>query len=175
MALDSLPKVLENTELEHCFESCLGMTLAHYGKLGNLSLQDIVAAVSRPGEEVTPMARTFEWLQSFGLQVEYIEAYDESASDFISSLQEAGVITRPIAPTMEMAIQLANEGKALITQINYTEDEGQVDFELNHAVYLGELGDEDVLLIDPDGAVFGVDEVTSFWGRFPNLISVALK
>jgi len=145
------------------------MTLAHYGKLGNLGLQDIVAAVSRPGEEFTPMERTFEWLNNFGLQVEYIEEEDENNTGFFTNLREVGTIVRPIPPTTAMAIQLANEGKALISQISYEGDEP------DHAVFLAEADETAVLLLDPNGMEFGISDLEGIWGRYPNLISVDRK
>ena len=151
------------------------MTLAHYGKLGRLGLKDIEAAVSRPNEEFTPMERTFEWLQSFGLKVEYIEEENKDNTDFFSSLREVGVTTRSISPTTETAVELANEGTALITQINYLPDEGQEDYDLDHAVYLGKYDDTGVLILDPNGMTFGTSDLEHFWGRYPNLISVDLK
>jgi len=169
MSLESVPEALLNTTNEHCFESCLGMTLAHYKKLGNLGLEDIVAAVSRPGEEFTPMARTFEWLNNFGLQVEYIEKEDENNTDFLTSLREAGTIIRPVSPTTAIAIQLANEGKALISQVSY--EGGEPD----HAIFLAEDDDTGVLLLDPNGMEFGTSSLEGIWGRYPNLISVDKK
>ena len=175
MSLESVPEVLKNTTNEHCFESCLGMTLAHYGKLGSLGLQDIVAALSRPEEEFTPMSRTFEWLNNFGLQVEYIEQEDENNTSFFSTLRKTGATTRSLSATTAIAIQLANEGKALITQINYLEDEGQKDYDLDHAVFLSKYDDTGVLVLDPNGMGFGTSRLEGLWGRYPNLISIDLK
>lgn len=174
MALSELPNGLENLDYEHCFESGLGMTLAHFSKLGELQLLDIVAATSRPGEEFTPMSRALAWLCTFDLQVEYIEKPTPDAEDHLASLVRAGIIYTPEKPTMDTLFEHGERGNALLTQINYEPDMGQADFELNHVVYLA-AEDDDILLIDPDGFSFGVDDVSSLWGRFPNLISVREK
>lgn len=175
MSLESVPEILKNTSNEHCFESCLGMTLAHYEKLGQLGLQDIVQSLSQPGEESVPMSRTIEWLDSYGLQVEYIEQENEFNTEFFSTLRRAGATTLSIPPTTRMAIRHVNEGKALITQVNYVEDSGQEDYDLNHAVFLAEYDDDGVLILDPDGMEVGTSSLEAYWGRYPNLISVSLK
>jgi hypothetical protein len=174
MALSELPNGLENLDSEHCFESGLGMTLAHFSKLGELQLSDIVEAISRPGEEVTPMSRALAWLHSYGLQIDYIEKPTPQAEDHLASLVSAGITYVPEAPTMATVFEHSARGNSLLTQINYEPDLGQPDFELNHIVYLA-AEDDDVLLIDPDGFSFGVDDLSPLWGRFPNLISVREK
>ncbi len=179
MALQALPEGLENTSFEHCFHSCLGMTLAHHGMLGSLALQDIVRAISGPDEEITPPApaRALGWLvKEFDLRVKYMEKIGGADPDFVDSLEQAGVTVLDVAPTMDTVASLAGEGEALITQINYDRDEGKDDFNLNHVVYLG-VNDRDngVLLIDPDGPLFGVSDLAPLWGRFPNLISTSKK
>lgn len=175
MSLESVPEALKNTTNEYCFEACLGMTLAHYKKLGNLGLLDIVAAISQPDEAFTPMARTFEWLHSFGLQVEYIEPEDEDNTEFFSTLREVGATTRSLSPTTDMAIELANKGNALITQMSYIEDQGQDDYDLDHAIFLSQYDDTGLLVLDPNGMQFATSRVESLWGRYPNLISISSK
>lgn len=176
--LDKLPPSLANVTGEHCFLSCVGMSLAHYKKLGHLGLADIVEAVTLPGEEETPMARVFDWLiHSHGLKVEYIEKIDETNpgdADFIASIETAGAVYTNTSPAMNDVFAHVDAGEAVITQINYKNmEEDNPTHELDHAVYVGScVAGELVSIIDPDGPHFVVENISDAWGPYPNLIVI---
>lgn len=173
MALESVPPNLLNSTGEHCFQACIGMSLAHYGKLGTLTLRDIVRATEKEEEQVTPMVRIFEWVKSFGVSIEYIEELGEGDTTFTDSLQDVGVKVNLFKPTTTVALDLVDRGNTVITQVSYTADTGQQNFELDHAVFLSPLKrNESVLVLDPDNMVYGITDLTPLWGRYPNLISI---
>jgi hypothetical protein len=168
MALDRLPPQLHNADSEHCFESCLGLTLAHFGKLGGLTLTGIVAEMERPGEEYFPMERGLAWLGEFGLKVEYVEVFAEEDPDFISSLIENGIIYTPVIPDRPLLDRYLKDGRAVLTQVDYS-GEGEPD----HIAYVQSTEDYQTNLIDPDMLnPLVMHPIEELWGEYPNLIVI---
>src|SRR5690606_36302664 len=99
MTLKTLPSQLLNSDREQCFASCLGMVLAHYERLGDLGLGDIITAIGSTSDEDTPVAKGLGWLQTFDLTVEYVEDLSQVNTNLADSLRTEGIAHKNIRPT----------------------------------------------------------------------------
>jgi hypothetical protein len=173
MALEKVPQQLLNTTGEDCFMSCLGMSLAHFQMLGSLTLEDIVSDLERPGEEFTPMHRTFSWLANRGLRTSYVESLDlsnQSNLAFIDEINRAGARYIHKSPTAKTIINQIDRGSVVLTQLSYSEE---TDAELDHVVYVTSIDDYQTQVLDPDFQnPLVLPDLSNFWQNRPNMIVI---
>lgn len=174
LTIESIPDNLINQTGEDCFFGCLGLAMLALEDPTNWTITTIKRQLERPDEDYTPMSRVIAWLRDRGYDTKCIEKQQEGPDQvrYWDGIRQAGAEVQDREPTEEDVFLTCSLGGVAILQVC-----GSVNsIEPDHAVVIQNYGDtreDGVMVIDPDGCVYGMPGAKSVWGNFPNLMSIS--